>query len=103
MRTIEVNLEVYKKDKFGTFPSRSDRRGPNFAVPVPMGFCLIGVKCPLKPSLEGHGDLVSRLITPISQIITPIIPNIILLSPHDPPSRPWTPDGSRMIFRDTLV
>ena len=101
MRTIEANLEVYKKDpKFGTFPSRSDRRGPNFAVPVPVGFCLIGVKCPLKPSLEGHGDLVSRLITPISQIITPIIPNIKLLSPHDPPS---TPDGSRMIFRDTLV
>ena len=30
--------------------------------------------------LEGHGDLVSRLISPISHIITPIIPIINLLT-----------------------
>ena len=30
--------------------------------------------------LEGHGDLVSRLITPISHIITPIIPIIDVLT-----------------------
>ena len=30
--------------------------------------------------LEGHGDLVSILITPISHIVTPIIPIINLLT-----------------------
>ena len=30
--------------------------------------------------LEGHGDLVSRLITPIRHIITPIIPIVNLLT-----------------------
>ena len=29
-----------------------------------------------KPYLEGHGDLISSLITPIAHIITPIIPII---------------------------
>ena len=32
------------------------------------------------PYLEGHGDLVNGLITPISHIITPIIPIINLLT-----------------------
>ena len=37
--------------------------------------------------LEGHGDLVSALITPISHIITPVIPIFNLLTKsHDPPS-----------------
>ena len=35
--------------------------------------------------LKGHGDIVSRLIPPINHEITPIIPIINLLSPHDPP------------------
>ena len=34
--------------------------------------------------LEGHGDLVSRLITPVSHILTPIVPIIDLLS-----KSPW--------------
>ena len=38
--------------------------------------------------LEGHGDLVSRLITPISHRIPPIISVLTYLqSPHDPPSK----------------
>ena len=40
------------------------------------------------PYLEGQGDLVSRLIIPITHIVTLIIPLIYLLSPPDPPSRP---------------
>ena len=39
--------------------------------------------------LEGHGNLVSRLITSISHIIAPLSPLLThLLSPHDPPSKP---------------
>ena len=35
-----------------------------------------------------HGDLVSRLTTPVSRILTPLIPIIRLLTKsHDPPSR----------------
>ena len=30
--------------------------------------------------LEGQGDLVSRLITPITHIVTPVIPRINLLT-----------------------
>ena len=39
--------------------------------------------------LEGQEDLVSRLITPIIHIVTPIILviNLYFLSPHDPPSK----------------
>ena len=38
--------------------------------------------------LEGQGDLVSRLITPITHIVTTIIPIINLLTKSpDPPSR----------------
>ena len=33
-----------------------------------------------KEYLEGQGDLVSRLITPISHIVTPIIPIINLVT-----------------------
>ena len=37
--------------------------------------------------LEGQGDLLSRLITPISHIETPMIPIINLLTKsHDAPS-----------------
>ena len=38
--------------------------------------------------LEGQGDLVSRLITPITHVVTPFIPiiNLLTRSP-DPPSR----------------
>ena len=48
---------------------------------------------PAKPGrtnqyLEGQGHLASRLITPMTHRITPIIPIInLLLSPPDPPSR----------------
>ena len=35
---------------------------------------------PVTCYLEGHGDLVSILITPISHIVTPIIPIISLLT-----------------------
>ena len=38
--------------------------------------------------LEGHGDLVSRFINPITHIGTKIISmKTYLLSPHDPPSK----------------
>ena len=37
---------------------------------------VLGVKYRLLWYLEGHGDLVFRLITPISHIITPMIPII---------------------------
>ena len=44
-------------------------------------FYAVGVtQTPVLSYLEGHGDLVSRLITPISKMITPIIPIINLLS-----------------------
>ena len=39
--------------------------------------------------LEVHGDLRSRLITPISCMITPVFPFPYFLSPHDPPSIYW--------------
>ena len=29
-----------------------------------------------RPCLEGHGDLISRLIMPINHIVTPVIPII---------------------------
>ena len=43
-----------------------------------------GKATPLKPLyLEGQGDLVSRLITPLTHIVSPIIPiiNLVTKSP----------------------
>ena len=41
------------------------------------------------PYLEGHGDLVSRLIMGIIGVIIWVIGLLsYLLSPHDPPRRP---------------
>ena len=37
--------------------------------------------------LEGQGDLVSRLITPITHIVTPIIPIINLVTKSPGPSK----------------
>ena len=34
---------------------------------------------PYMPCLEGHGDLVSRLVPPLSRILTPIIQMVNLL------------------------
>ena len=52
--------------------------------------------------LEGHGDVVSRLITPITHIITQIIPAspllTFLLSPHDPPSRAYVGEGIAFLW-----
>ena len=56
--------------------------------------------------LEGQGDLVSRVITPITQIVSPIIPiiNLVTKSP-DPPSiqglgfRAYKPSISGLGFR----
>ena len=42
----------------------------------------------LTPYVEGQGDLVSRLVSPITHIVAVIILIISLLSPHDPPSKP---------------
>ena len=39
------------------------------------------------PYLEGHGDLVGRIITPISHIITPPIPICNLLAKSPWPSK----------------
>ena len=38
------------------------------------------IASPLDPYMESQGHLVSRIITPISHIVTPIIPAINLLS-----------------------
>ena len=53
--------------------------------------------------LEGQGDLVSRLITPITHIVTTILPIINLLTKSpDPPSKlePEKPEGD---FPQTIV
>ena len=60
-------------------------------IPESRGILLPGFPLALntKPYLEGQGGLVSRLITPITQIVTPIIPIINLVTkPPDPPSKP---------------
>ena len=45
-----------------------------------------------KTHLEGQGDLVSRLITPITHIVTLIIPIISLFTKSpDPPSKSLDP------------
>ena len=48
--------------------------------------------------LEGQGDLVCRLISPITRIGTLVIPMIhLLIQPPDPPSRQLN-----LLFRSTL-
>ena len=53
--------------------------------------------------LEGHGYLVSRLIPPISHIISELSPLLTdILSPHDPPSSMKGLLSSK-VFKETLV
>ena len=46
--------------------------------------CSLGFKWAYGPDLEGQGDLVSRRITPVSYLITPITIPIINLLPKSP-------------------
>ena len=48
----------------------------------PKGFLVVATY------VEGHGDLVSRLQTPVTHTVTLVIPivNLLALSPRDPPN-----------------